>query len=426
MDSIKLQVSKILKIDISDSWDVYDTYKSLCIVNHNKNVDMKKFGYLKSYIVDIESSKIIPSYFPTKKLFLDEINENNALYNPYKGYTISYGIEGEYLRALKYKDELLICSKKKINDIRYDFIKQDINVDNVDNEDCDYYIYMDKDTLISSKYLVANTEKDYSLFYCKSLIQNKNFNQGKPYRTIELQNTITSLSSLTIEEANKYLRYGHNSKFFIETNDRRLNFGEFLFLHNNNEIIEVYSHPYNWRRNIAFSTYKHDDYLNFMSNLNYSYIKTNTKEGLTNYCKHLPIIKPINLSMIGKDEIIIWKSDISNVQLTKSKNLQNIFYAYLASISIYKQFKNSYFLDKFINDRKKAFYNLKLIVDLNKSVVSGTIKFIIKNSINNAVITFNQKDNNKSLTSLIYYNMKYNIYNMDGKHLYKVFIDLNI
>jgi len=423
MNSIKLKVSKILNIEVSDNWDIYDSYKSLCIVNHNKNVDLKIFGYLKSFIVDLETSKIIPYYFPTKKVLLDTIDISNPIYHPYKNYKITYGIEGEFLRAYFYKNELLISSKKKINDIRFDFIKDDINVE---KNDCDYYIYMDKDTLISSKYLVANTEKDYSLFYCKSLINNKIFNQGKPFKTIELQNTVSSLSSLSLDEANKYLKYGHNSKYYIESNDKRLNFGEFLFFYNNNEIIEVYSHPYNWRRNIAFSTYKKDDYLNFISNINYSYIKTNTKEGFEIYSKYLPIIKPINISSISSNEIIIWKSDTSATFLCKSKNLQNIFYAYLSSISIYKQSKNTYFLDKLISDRKKAFYNLKLIIDLNNRVISSTIKFIIKNSINNAVIKFNQIDNNKSLTSLIYYNIKHVIYNMDGKHLYKLLIDLNI
>jgi len=435
---MKEEISKILNIPITDDWEIFDNYESLYLVHYSKNSDLKKFGYLKGYIVNIETKEVIQSgsgysykivsdsiHIKENKIYLSESRRDFVL--DATKTKITHGVEGKWFYVHKYKGQILYTSSKMINDQSLSYLNLEVK-----DGECDYYILMDKSTMIASRYNPRLTDVGYTLFYIRTVdeqgkIKYNEYPEDAPFETT-LGPTIVKQIELGINEVNSYLRFGAYQEIEDDKLDIRLRPGEFVYVNDGVNLIEVMSTSYGWRKSISYGGSSTDHYYNFICNINLSYIRTHTKEGLDDYMRLLPIFKPIEPKTLKDNPLIIWKEENlqSNVD-NRQKNIQNIFYAFLASVPPFRQIESIDILDRFERDKDKLFKVIKRIFDDNSNhSINRRVRDIIRIAIDWGVDTFVKPENTRPLTQIIYHNIKLIIRKEDPKSLYKLFKEFNI
>lgn len=196
--------------------------------------------------------------------------------------------------------------------------------------------------------------------------------------TLKIPNTVSQLPSnysdtnvpltlspfnLSLQQANKHLRYGFYDSFDDQNLDPRLRTGEFVILYKldaNGQIIgllRVQSLSYQWRTEM-----RHNDpnlSHRFYQLLNGSYIPINSIEGLNEYQRRYPILTRYSVDkikhIIDSSPITVWmqRYPVSNWIKTKTDALQNIWMAFLMSVPLHKQKEVSQMYDSLIKDRSQ-------------------------------------------------------------------------
>ena len=124
MELIKEEISKILNIQNTNSWNIIDSIPSedLYLVHYNDRANMEIYGGLRGVIVDIKEKKIVcRSNGNTISITCDNIVEDkdvikidNYILNK-NNIKIMIGFEGTMLRIFKHRGTVYFSTHRKIN-----------------------------------------------------------------------------------------------------------------------------------------------------------------------------------------------------------------------------------------------------------------------------------------------------------------------
>ena len=169
--------------------------------------------------------------------------------------------------------------------------------------------------------------------------------------------------NLSLQQANKHLRYGFYESFDDDKLDPRLRTGEFVILYKLDSdgqiigLLRVQSSSYQWRTEM-----RHNDpnlLYRFYQLLNGAYIPLDTSEGLNEYQRRYPILTRYGVDnikqTISTTPIIVWmqRYPVNNWIKTRTDALQNIWMAFLMSVPLHKQKEVSIMYDSLIKDRSE-------------------------------------------------------------------------
>jgi hypothetical protein len=233
-------VAEILNISKDESgkypFKVIDSYKNLALAHYDinyigeTNID-SSIRSIRGVIVDIVSKSIVcKSFGYTPTVISDKIPQvgetitdvhNKTMTFP-ESFRITPITEGTMIRVWKYEDELMISSHRKINCekshwgtsgfFRSLFLKYagDYDLNKLtENGNVAYFILMDKDLTISTKFNLG--KRDGAIIYIgsssDSIVENiplfSNFN-NEEFK----DKNMFSINEMTIDEANKHLNQG--------------------------------------------------------------------------------------------------------------------------------------------------------------------------------------------------------------------------
>lgn len=220
---------------------IIDSYKNLRLVHYDINKAHEldpQAQNLRGTIVDINTMKIVCSSFGyTPNIVTGSVPEigqlltdtNNKDFNFPENFNLSPVTEGALLRVWMYEDEIMVSSHRKINceksrwgssgffkELFYKYIG-DFDIKNViaDNNVA-YFILMDKDLTISTKFPIGN-RNGLLLFIGTRTAENEETNIDNTYNIPSFSNynnpeyencTLFSSWNMTQDEANKHLNQG--------------------------------------------------------------------------------------------------------------------------------------------------------------------------------------------------------------------------
>ncbi len=234
-------VAEILNISSNESgkfpFKVIDSYKNLALAHYDVNTIGKTSNdnsarNIRGVIVDTFTKKIVCNSFGyTPTVVSDKVPEIGEIITDVNGQTFSFPesftitpiTEGTMIRVWKYDNEIMISSHRKINCEKSHwgtsgvfknlFMKYVGNFDLeklTENDNVAYFILMDKDLMISTKFNIGINNRRGVVVYIGS---SKNIEIEVPF-FVEINNeekrdlTLFKIKEFNIEEANKHLTQG--------------------------------------------------------------------------------------------------------------------------------------------------------------------------------------------------------------------------
>ena len=448
-DKIKNIVSEILDIPVSNHWDIYDSIieDGLYLVHFNPNSDMKKYNNIRGLIVDIDNRIIICAsggYTPSITLDQIEYDDNNKLVLTDSHNTIhnlkseeikfQIGLEGVVLRIFKYNNKVYYSTHKKIevrgtksrwgNSTTFsDMIEKlkfpsDDELFPSDVKNSKYvHIFMisHPDILHVSKDYIKNgyisylghREMNLKLDNNKDILKNIE-NITDSLDDAKNNNKYYNPKYLTIDEANKYLKYGYYPDLALN-DDKRLRYGEFIMIYDNNGnwSIKLESEAYSWRSSMRNEN--PNIYHQYFILSGSSKTDTNQYDALIEYKRKYPIFDVYNIDSIitylksGKT-FLKWNQNNTSNELvfTPSGRLYNIWICYIMSCPLHRQYEVSKIYNRYFEDKNTLLiflYNLYITdkyEEINNNMITTLIDIAINkvsNSINISGIKLVSRDN---------------------------------
>lgn len=423
---LKKQIASILGIDVSAGWIVQDgdVENDLYLVHYTVQADMNKFGALRGVVVSLKHRAVVARSFGyTPSVTLDKLKvgiDNVLRFTDDSGddhvidmtkAIIKPKFEGTLLRVFKYDGKVYHSTHRRLDASKsrwgrsQTFMKMYTELGGPSDDElfdpgfdfspfCNLFLIVHPDVLCVSKihldpgFLVylgpkqmyAADDPDFP-FSEEARTNRVEVGVKTPQVTTELiQGGATGKAlftplNLTVEKANFHLRYGFYEPFDDSELEVRLGSGEAVVLStmsDNGEInpclIQIQSSAYSWRLKMR----ENDPNLlhRFYDLVNFSYLPTETDEGLTEYTRLFPVLTPYSLSEIQrfiKDDgpIIVWPNGESKSiwMRNKSDNLYNIFMCFLVAVPIHRQQEVSEMYSHLVDNRDEL---IKWISELER------------------------------------------------------------
>ena len=397
---LKKQVANILGIEVSAGWAVLDgdVEKELYLVHFTVQANMNKYGALRGLVVSLKHKAVIARSFGyTPSATLDELKvgvDNMLRFTDDSGTDhvidmekaiIKPKFEGTLLRVFKYDGKVYHSTHRRLNANKSrwgrsaTFMEMYTELGGPKDEDlfdpkfsyspfCHLFLIVHPDVLVVSKislnpgFLVYLGPKEMFSpndpnFPYKDEIDKVEVGVQTPPVTTELIQSapeeggkaLYTPLNLTIEKANAHLRYGFYEPFDDSDLEPRLSPGEAIVittLTGDGQVkpclIQIQSTAYSWR--LSMRENNPNLLHRFYDLVNFSYLPTETDEGLTEYTRLFPILKPYPLSEIERfltsdGPIIVWPGGEASSMWMKNRsdNLYNIFMCFLAAVPLHRQ-----------------------------------------------------------------------------------------
>ena len=357
-------------------------------------------------------------------------------------------------------DEVLFTPKSDYSPYCHSFIAvhPDVLVVSKDNIGTGYLVYLGPKPMWSVSYdecPYKQTQEDGSLFEGVTQEQfdkDERPNAGWIDDTLMTPATISDADEsdicdsaypiflppdLSIDEANKHLKFGFYNKFEgWDSLDKRLLPGEFLVLTTDEgKMLRVESEAYSWR-----SAMRDNDpnlFHRFFQLVNGSYLKHDTDESKAHYDKLYPTFSAydtlsIQTHLVNSGFYVVWpQSELLGHELkTKDSRLYNIWLGYLNSVPLHRQIEVAGYLEEFYMRRKEVINWLKGLSargKLDKSEFSHRVMDLIETSQKFARRAVEQGKNfdrrrgrKKSLAEMTKDNIRNFIMKEEGGSLYRL------
>ena len=379
--SKKQIIAPLLRLDVNGTWEIVsETDTGLSMVHHKNDCDMEIYGALRGVVVDMNKGNIVcysyphsPKFvFPSLTLEDGKLKLNDNLHLDPEKIKIKPGFEGPLIHVFKHAGKVYRSTRKRFdpsksrwgNSKTFEKIYWDLGgpEDEVlfdSNKDyspyCHTFIMVHPDMLVCTKYDVGSgylvylgPRQMYSMENCPYPFEDVDDTLRVPDTTSsqfqDENRKIYSPELLTLDEANKHLRFGFYEEFEgSEYLDPRLLPSEFVIIEDTEtgNMYRIESPGYNWRSlmrnndpNILHRFYELSDY---------SYLK-NVINDEQKYRENFPILSffdPKSLSEnINNCPIVVWPQNteiVLPVPSTKDTKLYNIWQCFLITVPINRQ-----------------------------------------------------------------------------------------
>ena len=478
-EKIKSIIAEILGIKVSNQWKIENSIpeKDLYNVHYEKNANMNEWGHLRGVIVDIANRRVVCSgyeYTPIirnkDELKFDEKGQIELYDNLGKKYIVEKGksrivpaFEVVTVRAFLHKGEIYYPTYRQINIVgtkarwgdSIPFIEMGIECKLPDRDT----LFPDK-TKTSSNYVhifmiihkgVANVsklnvDKGYILYGGVKKMWDPSPNDTdvdtnpvKLVTTTDMNlakeaNILFTPPEYTIEQANRFLKYGYyDAKDYKETDPRKLN-GEsvIIYLDGNSfkNVIRVQSTSYSSKSQIK------DDHPNPKFRLyqlsNFAFNRDFDTDNLREFLKSFPLYAKFDVKTIvektAKGPIHFWPEG----KLPEVSNALDRFYivwvSLLMSVSPHMQHTVAKLYDEFMSDRNDIVDVLhKLYIMKSEGKSFDELPINLYNRTTKIIGLANEHasriSSKESLDQQVKYNLNYLINGEEGSSLYKIYKD---
>lgn len=406
---MKQPIADILGIDNTPDWDIFDFDQSanLYLVHYNTNADMNKYGHIRGLVVDTNNKMIVcqsfgytPSYVSShiegdgdhpEHIFFTCPDESQVHVNHQ---SIRIGYEGTIMRVFKHNGKVYHSTHRRLDSSKsrwgksVSFMEMYNQLNGPKDTDlfspeveyspyCYIFIMVHPDVLNVCKlnvgkgylvYLGVNTMWDPSHPY-NGQEGIRTFPVSHQVETSSVPVTISS-SDITLEQANKHLKYGFHDEGTTHV-DPRVGNGEFIIIYEQgtNKLIRVNSPAYQWRLQMRDNN---PNLLNrFYQLIDDSYIRTETEEGQVQYQNKFPIFDGIDVNAIRQSIPLITPSVSSSFWIKNQVDrLTNIWYCFLLSVPLHCQIQVTDMLDNFYKSQENIIKWLIRINNTNRNLTN--------------------------------------------------------
>lgn len=388
---LKKQIAAIIGVEVSAAWSIVDAdpEKDVYLVHYSVQADMNKYSDLRGIVVALRHRAIIARSYPyTPSATLDELkvdvdgtlrftdDSGTDHIVPTNRILIKPKFEGTLLRIFKYDGKVYHSTHRRLDASRsrwgnsatflemYEELGGPPDDELFDPEYdfspyCHLFLIVHPDVLNVSKISIDPGVLVYlgpkqmysveSVEFAQDEVDSELRTPAVSSEFVQDGHTIHTPFNLTIEEANKHLRYGFYNPYDDKELEPRLRTGEAVVMNLLNDqgqiqsCIQVQSVAYQWRLEMRGN----DPNLlhRFYELVDFSYLPTDTDEGLAEYRRKFPILTYHPLAEIEKclaenGPMIIWPDGQATTVWLNSRNmnLYNIFLAFLMSVPLHRQF----------------------------------------------------------------------------------------
>lgn len=293
-DELKRRVASILGLTEIYGWNVVDTYEDsekgvhLALVHYNDDADMSLYGHLRGVLVDVVGGFVIAKSFgqtPTATSDTLSVVDGKCSVTDTEGFvhsfdlddvTIKRAFDGVVIRVIRHKGETYYLTHRKIRPTRSrwgsspPFLTmysqgggptedQLFDLSKENSTTCYVFLVCHPVLLVGSR---QNVSHPYVVFLTKYEMNSEYENCAPGIDTFERIKTIKGIADspfihdpqpLSIEEANKHLKWGYYNEF--DAQDDRMTTGESIIMYSMQDgeifdIVRVNSPSCSWRSSL--------------------------------------------------------------------------------------------------------------------------------------------------------------------------------
>lgn len=395
MSSLRQQLSKILNVLDTASWQILDTNTDtgLYLIHYTSDASMVRYGSLQGTVVDLPNELIVvrsygytpiisadelkPAEYDEKIHLLDGFNPNIDWVVDPKITTFYPGFDGVVMRVFFHSGHVYHSTHRKLDAIKSTwgnsptFIEIYNQLGGPTDEvlfdlDKDYSPYVHIFILahpslqivsknpIGSGYLIyLESQKMWepeNVSYPQDRIDTQlhEFEVNDQFKSNPKQPNIFQPPQMSLDEVNTYLKYGYYSpqELTITPSEQQLDLrlypGEFVFAFlQDGGVLKIESTPYRWRWTMRDNN--PNQYYQFYIIANGKFIRAEFPEEKEVYNKKFPILTPYDLKsiqdFINEDgSILFWPQEpmqsdkIERILSDPQERFYNIFLCYLYSM----------------------------------------------------------------------------------------------
>lgn len=412
-------ISTVLDIEDCPGWEIYSSIpaKNLYLVHYASDADIPRFGHLRGVVVDTARKIVVcKSYGFTPTVVLPyltpistetghclRLTDITGREHVVDNYEIRYGHESTMMRVFKHDGVVYYASHRKIDSSRSHWgdsptfrqIYKDLQGPSEDQlfdpaasdcNSCHLFLMVHPSILIAGKDQLG---PGY-MVYLGAMKVNDAFSGGENARVSSESRTPPTMAeaerylnmttpvllqpaAITIEQANKHLRYGVYNPYDDSNTDPRLLPGEFVLIYRKNaageitSLLRVQSIGYTWR--VAMRNNNPNLYHQFCCLCSDASIRADTPEGYAEFIDKYPLLAPyqpheIQEHLRKNGPFIAWPQYSCDLSLrTRNERIINIWSAFLMAVPLHRQVEVSKFVDRFMTERTELIEWLKDIAE---------------------------------------------------------------
>lgn len=381
-DETRKIVATVLGVENSAAWHIVSQEGDLAMVHHRPEANLLEWGAIRGIVIDTATKTVVcRSYGYTSTVTCDRLrvnpegfitlsDENKVEYqlDP-AATTFNRGYEGPLLAVFKHGGVVYRSTRKRLDPSRSrwgaskPFIQMYEEMGGPSDEDLfdptkDYspfvhlFILVHPDVVVATK---ENLDGGYIAYIGTSRMWE---DEACPYPLESTETEPVSLpvkpdANLTLEEANRHLKFGTYSEFEgWENLDERMLPGEFIIAQCGGVTLRVESIPYAWR--LRMRDNNPNLFHRFFQLVTDSYIRCDETSGRDKFNSLYPIFTPYDQHSV-KDQVdetpyIAWPQDpeFRDPELlnTKEDRMYNIWLAFLNAVPLHRQKEVCGFLSK--------------------------------------------------------------------------------
>lgn len=483
-DEIRRTIAGVVGIEDSAAWQIVssDTEHNLHMINHKPEASLVEYGQIRGIVVDTNAKSIVcQTYGYTPIVSANTLRECDGVVSVTdengKSHSIDLntsdikmGFEGPLINVFKHDGVVYHSTRKRLDADRSrwggskPFMQMFRELggpedDELFDPDSDYspyvhmFIVVHPDVLVASKGDVGNgylvylgykqmwSVEDDQCPYNQNVTTEDCPADGRPISgqidsTLCLPKTVSTIEeakqghvylppSLTLEQANKHLRFGTHAPTCMK--DERMESGEFVVIHTPTGLLRVESPSYAWRARMR----ENDPNLlhRFYQLVNGSYPRCDHADELEAFTKLYPVFTPYEMESFQENlPYVVWpQADSEEVDLSDRENrLYNIYLCFLNAVPLHRQKEVVDYLDTLYTQRGELINWLKYLDGKSLNGYSPRVNNIVTTARRFAQDKFNRGDNTGpdgrklTLKSMTGFNIRNFVLKEEGTSLYRL------
>ena len=428
-DETTRRAAEILAMPDIHGWTVVDSDEDTALVHYRDDADKSVYGHIRGLFLDLEVGAVIADSFGyTPTAVASELTETEGcvVIKDKEGVTHNFPIgeaivkrvfEGVVIRVIWRKNKLYRITHRKINPVRSrwgsskSFIEmyeaaggptaeQLFDTTKPYSSTCYDFLVVDQSLLVGSRqkvdkpYIVCLAQRNMDIKRPEEEVAlgRASFITSETISGAVTESMIHDPKQLSIEEANRHLKYGYYNEFPVE--DIRQLTGEAIIIYRMTndtvtDIVKVHSPSYEWRVNLRGNN---PNIVNqFYALLNSCYNDINSNEDWDKFKSKfitLPLYNETSLADLYTTNgaiLMIPSGEISREDYnTRDSRIHLLWMNYLLSLPPHMQQNALQLLTNFKNDRNDLITWLQNLEETTKNIETSELPERIKGLISSS------------------------------------------